>query len=67
MQYSHACTAHRPIGKKPDQEVLANGASPRLHLEHLSVSAPELNPGESLWPQLIWLAYKYSALMASTK
>jgi hypothetical protein len=52
MLYSHACTAHRPIGKKPDQEFLANGASTRLQLERLPAYALELNPGEGLRPQL---------------
>jgi transposase len=30
---------------------LANGAAQRLHVERLPASAPELNPGEGLWPQ----------------
>jgi transposase len=30
---------------------LANGAAPRLHVERLPASAPELNPGEGLWAQ----------------
>jgi transposase len=34
------------------QEFLTNGASQRLHLEHLPAYAPELNPGEGLWQQL---------------
>ena len=34
------------------KEFLANGAAPRLHLERLPAYAPELNPGEGLWPQL---------------
>jgi transposase len=34
------------------KEFLANGASPRLHLERLPAYAPELNPGEGLWQQL---------------
>ncbi|HEX2278829.1 MAG TPA: transposase [Candidatus Tectomicrobia bacterium] len=33
------------------QACLAHGAAPRLHLERLPASAPELNPGEGLWPQ----------------
>jgi transposase len=31
---------------------LANGAAQRIHLERLPAYAPELNPGEGLWPQL---------------
>jgi transposase len=31
------------------QEFLANGAAPRLHLEHLPAYAPELNPDEGVW------------------
>ena len=31
---------------------LANGAAQRLHVERLPAYAPELNPGEGLWPQL---------------
>lgn len=31
---------------------LADGASPRLHLERLPAYAPELNPDEGLWQQL---------------
>jgi transposase len=31
---------------------LANGAAPRLHLERLPASAPELNPDEGVWQQL---------------
>jgi transposase len=31
---------------------LANGASPRLHLERLPAYALELNPGKGLWQQL---------------
>jgi transposase len=31
---------------------LANGASPRPHLERLPAYAPELNPGKGLWQQL---------------
>jgi transposase len=34
------------------KEFLANGAAPRIHLEQLPASAPELNPGEGLWQQL---------------
>jgi transposase len=34
------------------QELLANGAAQRMHLERLPASTPELNPGEGLWPQL---------------
>jgi transposase len=34
------------------QEFLANGAAHRLHLERLPAYAPELNPGEGVWPQL---------------
>jgi transposase len=34
------------------KEVLANGAAPRLHLERLPAYAPDLSPGEGLWPQL---------------
>jgi transposase len=34
------------------REFLANGAAQRLHLERLPADAPELNPGEGLWPQL---------------
>jgi transposase len=34
------------------QEFLANGASPRLHLERLPAYAPELNPDEGVWQQL---------------
>jgi transposase len=34
------------------KEFLANGAAQRLHLERLPADAPELNPGEGLWPQL---------------
>jgi transposase len=34
------------------KECLANGAAPRWHLERLPAYAPELNPGEGLWPQL---------------
>jgi transposase len=34
------------------KEFLANGASPRLHLERLPAYAPEPNPGEGLWQQL---------------
>jgi len=34
------------------QQLLARGAAPRLHLERLPASAPELNPGEGLWQQL---------------
>ena len=34
------------------QGFLANGAAQRLHLERLPAYAPELNPGEGLWPQL---------------
>jgi transposase len=33
------------------KEFLANGASPRLHLERLPAYAPEMNPGEGLWQQ----------------
>jgi transposase len=33
------------------QEFLANGASPRLHLERLPAYAPELNPDEGFWQQ----------------
>ena len=33
-------------------EFLANGARPRLPVERLPASAPELNPGEGLWAQL---------------
>jgi hypothetical protein len=36
----------------PIKEFLANGASPRLHLEPLPAYAPELNPDEGLWQQL---------------
>ena len=32
------------------QECLSHGAAPRLHLARLPASAPELNPGEGLWP-----------------
>jgi transposase len=31
---------------------LANGAAHRMHVERLPAYAPELNPGEGLWPQL---------------
>jgi transposase len=31
---------------------LANGASPRIHLERLPAYAPELNPDEGVWQQL---------------
>ncbi len=34
------------------KELLANGASQRLHLERLPAYAPELNPGEGLWAHL---------------
>ena len=34
------------------QKFLANGAAQRLHVERLPAYAPELNPGEGLWPQL---------------
>jgi transposase len=34
------------------REFLANGAAQRLHVERLPAYAPELNPGEGLWPQL---------------
>jgi transposase len=34
------------------QEFLANGAAQRLHLERLPAYAPELNPGEGLWPNM---------------
>ena len=34
------------------QECLAHGAAQRMHLERLPAYAPELNPGEGLWPQL---------------
>ena len=34
------------------QECLSHGAAPRLHLVRLPAYAPELNPGEGLWPQL---------------
>jgi transposase len=34
------------------KELLANGASHRLHLERLPAYAPELNPDESVWQQL---------------
>jgi transposase len=34
------------------QQFLARGAAQRLHLERLPAYAPELNPGEGLWPQL---------------
>jgi transposase len=34
------------------RKFLANGAAPRRHLERLPAAAPELNPGEGLWPQL---------------
>jgi transposase len=34
------------------QECLSHGAAPRLHLVRLPASAPELNPGAGLWPQL---------------
>jgi transposase len=31
---------------------LTNGAAQRLHLERLPAYAPDLNPGEGVWPQL---------------
>jgi transposase len=34
------------------QACLSHGAAPRLHLERLPASAPELKPGEGLWQQL---------------
>jgi DDE superfamily endonuclease len=34
------------------QEILASAALQRLHLKHLPVSAPELNPDEGSWQQL---------------
>ena len=34
------------------REFLAHGAAQRLHLARLPAYAPELNPGEGLWPQL---------------
>jgi len=34
------------------REFLSSGAAQRLHLERLPADAPELNPGEGLWPQL---------------
>jgi transposase len=33
------------------QACLSRGAAPRLHLERLPAYAPELTPGEGLWPQ----------------
>jgi transposase len=38
--------------RQVSKEFLAHGAAPRLHLERLPADAPELNPGEGLWPQL---------------
>lgn len=38
---------------------MANGVSPRLHLERLPASAPELNPGEGLWPQMPEVERRY--------
>jgi transposase len=34
------------------RDFLTNSAAQRLHLERLPAYAPELNPGEGLWPQL---------------
>jgi transposase len=34
------------------REFLANGATPRLHVERPPADAPDLNPGEGLWHQL---------------
>jgi transposase len=34
------------------RDFLADGAAQRLYLERLPAYAPELNPGEGLWPQL---------------
>jgi hypothetical protein len=36
----------------PSQEVLTNGAAPRLHWERLPAYAPELHPDEGLWQPL---------------
>jgi hypothetical protein len=53
------------LGKKPDQEFLANGASPHLHLERQLAYAPELNPGEGLWQQPEGSSYPMCAVLTS--
>jgi transposase len=41
-----------PMHRRPMiKAFLANGAAQRLRLERLPAYAPELNPGEGLWPQ----------------